>query len=281
MEDAEPSTSLPSSAQPFPAPLRIGGYVRWTWRLFRSTFVRLVFVFVGGVALLRLLQFLVGVAVGGVAADDDSVGAAAFLLAATVVIAPVVGSILVAIATPVFAGELGGLRVGSSTGWRNVRARLGAVAVGGLYVAIPVLALLLFFGGIVRIVVLPAVLGPPILVHAIAWERKDFRDAMTRTMNLLSGQWGRVLSALLLLALGAALLQLVVRGVAALPQAGADFDRAEVFLPALLVEVVTSGVVWLFTAAAATVAYFDLRARFEELDRAGLATEAQALSPAS
>jgi hypothetical protein len=256
--------------------LRIGGYVRWAWRLFRSTFLRLVFVFVGGVALLRLLQFLVGVAVGSAVSDAESVGAAAFLLAATVVIAPVVGSILVAIAAPVFAGELAGVRIGSTTAWRRVRPKLGAIAVAGLYVAIPVLALLLFFGGIVRIVVLPALLGPPVLVHVIAWEHKGFRDGITRTMNLLAGHWGRVLSALLLLALGAALLQLAIRGVAALPQAGADFDRAEVFLPALLVEVVTSGVVWLFTAAAATVAYFDLRARFEDLDRDKLVGEAAA-----
>lgn len=279
MADPEPSTSVPPSTPGFPAPLGIGGYVRWTWELFRSTFLRLVLVFVGGVALLRLVQFLVGVGVASVAPEDDSVGAAAFLLAATVVIAPVVGSILAGIAAPVFAAELGGIRVGSTTGWRRVRPRLGAIAVAGLYVAIPVLALLLFFGGIVRIVVLPALLGPPVLVHAIAWEHKDFRDAMTRTMNLLAGHWGRVVAALLLLALGAALLQLLVRGFAALPQAGADFQDVAVFLPALLVEVVTSGVVWLFTTAAATVAYFDLRARFEELGRAELTAEAEALAP--
>jgi hypothetical protein len=271
----------PSAEGVFPAPLRIGGYVRWTWELFRATFGRLVLVFVGGVALLRLVQFLVGVAVGSVTPDGDSVGAAAFLLAATVVIAPVVGSILVAIAVPVFSGHLGGVRVGSSTAWRRVRPHLGAIAVAGLYVAIPVLALLLFFGGIVRIVVLPALLGPPVLVHVITWEGKAFRDAMTRTTNLLAGHWGRVLAALLMLALGAALLQLLVRGVAALPQADASFEDLDVFLPALLVEVVTSGVVWLFTAAAATVAYFDLRARFEKLDRAGVAAEAEALSPAA
>ena len=276
MEEDEPS----SSPEAFPAPLRIGGYLRWTVHLFRATFLRLVFVFVGGVAFLRLLQFLVGVAVGTVTVSDESVGAAAFLLAATVVISPVVGAILVALATPVFAGELAGIRVGSTEAWQRIRPKLGHVAVGGLYVAIPILALLLFFGGIVRIVVLPAFLGPPILVHAIAWERKDFREAMTRTMNLLAGHWGRVLSALLLFALGAALMQLAVRGLAALPQADADFDDWVVFLPALLVEVLTSGIVWLFTAAAATVAYLDLRARFEDLGPEGLEAEAEALSPA-
>ncbi|MDQ4025245.1 MAG: hypothetical protein M3217_07120, partial [Actinomycetota bacterium] len=179
MEEEEPSR--PGG---FPAPLGVGGYAQWTWTLFRATFLRLVLVFVGGVALLRLLQFGVGVAVGAVTSSaNDNIGAAAFLLAATVVITPVVGGILVALAARVFLGELVGVRVGSSEGWRAIRPKLGHIAVGGLYVAIPVLALLLFLGGVVRIVVLPAFLGPPVLVHAIAWERKTFRDAMTRTMN--------------------------------------------------------------------------------------------------
>jgi hypothetical protein len=154
-----------------------------------------------------------------------------------------------------------------------VKPRFGHVVVSALYVAMPLLVLVLFLGQITHFVLLPALLGPPVVVQAIVWEQLAFRDAATRAKNMMAGSWGRVLSALLVLALGPALVQIFVLPLVGelLPDAR-DTDLAG-SLWATIVIAVTSAPVWLFTAAAGTVAYLDLRARFEELDEAGLAAE--------
>lgn len=264
----------PERAPSFPAPVRIDGYFAWTWRLFRACFLRLAPLYLGGAALAGLLY--VGIVVFMVAGLDAaaSVEALAVAFAAQVMLSTVFGTLLAAIAAPVFVEQLAGTRIGSDEGWRRVRPRFGHVVVAALYVAMPLLTLVLFLGQITQFVLLPALLGPPILVQAVVWERLVFRDAATRAKNLLSGHWGRVISALLLLALGPALLQIVVLPLVGqlLPES-ADADLAG-SLWATLVIAVTSAPVWLFTSAAGTVAYLDLRARFEELDHAELTAEA-------
>lgn len=267
------SEAAPGPSSSFPAPVRIDGYFAWTWRLFRASFLRLAPVFLGGAVLAGLLY--VGVVVFMIAILDVGAGveALAVAFAAQVLLATVFGTLLAAVAAPVWVEQLTGTATGADEGWRRVRPRLGHVVVSGLYVAMPLLTLVLFLGQITQFVLLPAVLGPPVLVHAIVWERMDFRDAATRAKNLLSGHWGRVVSALLVLALGPALVQIV-----SLPLFGQllpDAQAADLAgsLWATLLIAVTSAPVWLFTAAAGTVAYLDLRARFEELDREALAAE--------
>lgn len=269
----DPASSA-GRAPTFPAPVRIDGYFAWTWRLFRGCFLRLAPLYLGGAAVAGLLY--VGVVVFMVAGLDAaaSVEALAVAFATQVMLSTVFGTLLAAIAAPVFVEQLTGTRIGSDEGWRRVRPRFGHVVVAALYVAMPLLMLVLFLGQITQFVLLPALLGPPILVQAIAWEQLGFRDAATRAKNLLSGNWGRVLSALLALALGPALVQLVLLPLAGqlLPDSS-DADLAG-SLWATLVIAITSAPVWLFTAAAGTTAYLDLRARFEELDHAELKTEA-------
>ena len=273
MDDPAPA---PEPTPRFPAPVRTDGYFAWTWRLFRACLLRLAPLYLGGAAAAGLLY--VGVVVFMVAGLDAaaSVEALAVAFAAQVMLSTVFGTLLAAIAAPVFVEQLAGTRIGSDEGWRRLKPRFGHVVVAALYVAMPLLMFVLVLGQITQFVLLPAVLGPPVLVQAIVWEQLEFREAATRAKNLLSGHWGRVLSALLLLALGPALVQLVI-----LPLVGHLLpDSAEADLAgsvwATLVIAVTSAPVWLFTSAAGTIAYLDLRARFEELDHAELAAEAAA-----
>ncbi len=271
----DPETA-PSRA--FPSPVGVEGYLAWTWRLFRHTFARLAMVFIGGVALVTIVHLAVIVFLTEVVDAEGTVEGLAVSLAARIILATVAGSVLAGIASVVFVGELCGTRVSSGHGWRRLKPRFGHVVVAALYVSMPLLTLLLFLGPVVRYVLLPALLGPPVLVHAIVWEQKEFREAAVRAKNLLAGNWGRVVSTLLLLALGAALLQIMIFALAAevLP-AGGGLE-----LPgSLLVDVLVTGPVWLFTAAASTVAYLDLRARSEELDADGLAAEAESLAATS
>lgn len=274
------SEAAPEPSTPFPAPVRMDGYLAWSWRLFRACFWRLATLFVAGVAVAALLHFGIVILMLEVLETGRTVQALAVSFAAQVTLSAVSGTLLVAVAAPVFVEELSGTRAGADTGWRKLRPNLGYVVVAALYVAMPLLMLVLFLGQIIQVLVLPAVLGPPVLVHAIVWEGRDFRDGATRAKNLLSGNWGRVVSALLVLAIGPALVQIVTLTMAGELWPGLDGSSLSDSLWATLAIAVTTAPVWLFTAAAGTVAYLDLRARFEKLDHAALAAEA-APAPAS
>ena len=270
----------PEGAPSFPAPVRLDGYFAWTWRLFRACLPRLVMVFLGGILAAALFDYAVIVFTVDVLDVRPTLEARALAYAFEVMLLTIAGTLLAAIAAPVFLAELGGRRAGADTGWRRVRPMFGHVLVSALYLAMPLLLLVLFLGGFTRVLLLPAVLGPPVLVHAIVWEHLEFRAAATRAKNLLNGHWGRVMSALLLLSIGAALVQIVV--LTALAAAIPDLrDASFVGSPwaTILVGVATAPV-WLFTSAAGTVAYADLRARAEELDQEALRAEAEALPAA-
>ena len=279
MADAEPS---PPSG--LPAPLTIGGYAGWTWQLFRASYARFILVYMGGVAFVRTVHFLLVVAVAELTSGrSGDVATLATSLASGITLAAVAGSVLAALAGFSFAAHVCDRTVRPGEAWRHVRSLLSQVVVAALYVSMPLVLLLFVVGPSVEILltvmILPALLGPPVLVHSIAWEGKGFRDAATRAKNLLAGSWGRVLSALILLSLGAALVQILVLTMIGGLVGGGSPDEPVEYALALVLEVATTGTVWLFTSAAATVAYLDLRARFEGLDPAGLASEADALTP--
>ena len=271
---------IAEGAPSFPAPVRLDGYFAWTWRLFRACFSRLVSVFLGGILAAALFDYGVIVFTVDVLDVRPTLEARALAYAFEVVLLTIAGTLLAAIAAPVFLAQLGGRRAGADTGWRRVRPRFGHVVVSALYIAMPLLLLVLLLKGFTSVLLLPAVLGPPVLVHAIVWEHLEFRDAATRAKNLLSGHWGRVVSALLVLALGAALVQILVLTMLSLALPDLN-DASFVGSPwaTILVGIATAPV-WLFTSAAGTVAYADLRARADELDSEALRAEAEALPAA-
>ena len=267
------SEAPPEQSASFPAPVRIDGYFAWSWRLFRACFWRLATVFVASVAIASLVHLGIVLFMLEILDTGRTVQALAVSFAAQVSLSAVAGTLAAAIAAPVFLDEIAGRRSGADSGWRRLRPNLGYVVVSALYVAMPLLMLVLFLGQIIQVLLLPALIGPPVLVQAILWEDRDFRDAATRAKNLLAGSWGRVASALLVLAIGPALVQIVVlTGVGELLP-GLDGDRLSDSVWATLAIAVTTAPVWLFTAAAGTVAYLDLRARFEELDHDKLVAE--------
>lgn len=265
----------PLEPSPFPAPVRIDGYFAWTSRLFRACFGRLVTVFVAGVAIAALLHLGIVLFMLEVLDTGRTVQALAVSFAAQVTLSAVAGTLLVAIAAPVYIEHVSGRRAGADSGWKRLRPGLGYVVVAALYVAMPLLMLVLFLGQFIQILVLPAVIGPPILVQAIVWEGRDFRDGATRAKNLIAGHWGRVTSAMLVLALGPALFQIVALTVLGGLLPGLDGSQLSDSLWATLAIAATTAPVWMFTAAAGTVAYLDLRARFEELDHSALVAEAE------
>lgn len=267
--------AAPSETSPFPAPIRLDGYFAWTWRLFRASFVRLGIVYVGALivsslAYYYLLTFLID---GLDVRPTLNTRAAAF--AAEVTVSTVTGTLLAAVAATVYLQQLAGHGTGSDAGWRRLKRRFGHVVVSALYVAMPLLMLVLFARLITQLMVLPAVLGPPVLVHAIVWEQLDFRNAATRAKNLIAGHGLRVVGALLLLALGAVLVQITL--LAFVSSALPEFEDSGLVgsVWTSVIAGISTAPVWMFSAAAGTVAYVDLRARFHELDHAQLAAEAE------
>ena len=270
------SEAPPEQSASFPAPVRIDGYFAWSWRLFVTTFPRLIAVFLGGAAAAGLLYVALVLVMVYVLDAAATVEARAVAFAAQVLLSSVFGTLLAATAAPVFVEQIVGTRVRADAGWRRLRPRFGHVVVAALYVAMPLLTFVLFLGPIIQALVLPAALGPPVLVHAIVWEHHDFRDAATRAKNLLAGNWGRVASALLVLAVGPALVQIATLTLAGELLPDLDGGALADSIWATVAVAVTTAPVWLFTAAAGTVAYLDLRARFEELDHDKLVAESAA-----
>lgn len=268
--------ALPAETSPFPAPVRLDGYFAWTWRLFRACFWRLVLVFAAAAAGAWLV--FVGLGFINLYILDATLEFVAVTVALQQLLSAVFGSVAVAIAAPVFIHELTGKKVGAHAGRRSLKPMLGHVLVAGLYVAMPLLLVVLFLGPITQLFLLPALLGPPIVVHAIVWEQKGFRDASTRAKNLLAGNWAQVLSALLLVALGAGVLHRI--GLTLVGEFVIDGQASDAagWLSAWLVLTLLSALAWLLSAAAGTVAYLDLRARFEELGPDSLAAEVAEIS---
>ena len=108
----------------------------------------------------------------------------AFLLLATLVQALIpafVGSLLVASALPVLAGQAGRLR----EGWAGLADRRAAIYRAAAFSSV----LALFFTvtlGPVGIMVQPMVLGPPLLIHEIVLRNRSVQGAWERTKEMMA-----------------------------------------------------------------------------------------------
>lgn len=268
------SDAVTEHTSSFPAPVRIDGYFAWAWKLFRACFLSLGGVYVAGVVLTGLTYYvIVRVLMIDVLEVRQTVQVRAVAYATEITLTALTGTLLAAVAAPVFLARLAGRVAGLEAGWRRFRPKAGHVVVSALYVAMPMLVLVVVLP-ITQIVLLPAVLGPPVLVHVIVWEGLPFRDAATRAKNLLSGHWSRVASALLVITSGSALVLIVALALLSLVLPELDSTGLVGSPWPTIVAGAVAAPVWLFVAAAGTVAYVDLRARFEELDHAALAAEA-------
>ena len=257
-----------------PGPLRIGGYFRWAGKLTAGSIRSLFLPFVAGLLVIRVLHFTgVVIATAGAGNGSRFVSLTLFLVFG-VVLTLILGCLLAGIASVVFVHRLTGTPSGARAGWNErMRPKLGNLVAGALYGSIPVMALLLLFGpfgGLVQVAVIPMLLGPPIFVQAVCWEGHEFRAAGARAKNLLAGHTLRVVVYMLLIALCAALVQIVVLSLV-LPLlvelGGQEFARSA---GAIAVDILTTSLVWMFVAAASTVAYLDLRSRSEESDTTAL-----------
>ncbi|MBA3430563.1 MAG: hypothetical protein H0U16_03660 [Actinobacteria bacterium] len=253
-----------------PAPLRFSQSAQAAWRLYRGHFGALVAIYgtvFVAVGLLRTLGYTLFDAAGFSATATLAVVS----LALTVLVA-IGGSLCVAATSVIAADGVTGRGVTPGDAVRELRPKWRDLASAGLVTSmLSVLAIFLPFGVFGSIVVMPMLFGPPVLIHVIGLEGRNFGEAWNHAKTLLSGQMGRLLIYLLNVALGLGLLQLVLLSV--------TFPVASLLTGGLgliaqsLVQALIAAVTLPLLGTMSFVCYLDVRARKEEFSLDDLRAE--------
>lgn len=253
---------------PIPGPLAFTGIVRASWRLYRPnawTLVRLAFpiLLAYSVASVLVADRLT------IEGDEVEVVSALFTFAILILNA-IVSSFIIAFSARVI--DVRSTDAESEDGSDKPDAARSSVGflIRNIFAASllsAMVSLLLFVLGPIVIFIRDPLLGPPIIVHAIALERRTLYEAWARARFLLSGNWLRVFVYLLTLALGLILLYgLVIFGGTGWLERGPSSDPGLGFLlPIAIAEAVARSITLPFFATAMLVCYYDLRVRKGEL----------------
>lgn len=251
-----------------PAELRFGGVVAASWRLYlghASALIRLYLAIFFPLASIR-----VGVQVM-LALTTSAIAAQVVLTLTSIVLVALAGSFGLHCATAVLADGVAGRATSPSAAARSLRPQSKDLVSAGLLVSmLSIAALFLPFGPLGSIVIVPMLLGPPILAHVIVVETKPFPEAVARARVLLGGHWGRALITLLNVAFILGILQLVLLSLSAAALAGAGGIGLVVLT---LIQTLIAALALPYLAAAGFVLYLDLRVRNEDLGWARLAAE--------
>jgi hypothetical protein len=267
----QPARSRPPSD--LPAPQGFGDLLKNTWTQYRTNFLPLFILFIplGAAFFIAIAPLLIfsGDSIGTGAADTSL--STSVTLAVLTVLPIIVGGIGVATGTVLVTDRLVGYATTAPGAFRKIRPHLSALFVAGL--ASSLLSILLqlvlppfaFF-------MHPLLYGPAIVVQVIALEGADLKVAMARAGKLLGGEKVRVFANLFAVSLGVSILNLLLPGLAGTALNAISNEVVSRTAGTLLEILVTAALVPL-VAVAMLVAYFDLRARKENLDSAELATE--------
>lgn len=264
---SEPA-STGTDAFGLPAELRFSGVVTASWRLYRTHFGALIRLYL---AIFLPLAFLrVGIQVL-LRLTTSALAAQVILTLTSIVLVALAGSFALHCATVILADGVSGRAISAGAAAGSLRGRSRDLVSAGLLVGmLSIAALFLPFGPLGSMVIVPMLLGPPVLAHVIAGEGKSFPEAVARARMLLKGNWGRVLVTLLNVAFVLGILQLVLLSLSVALLAGAG---GLALLLLTLIQTLIAAIALPYLAATAFVAYLDLRVRNEDLDWAGLAAE--------
>jgi hypothetical protein len=195
-------------------------------------------------------------------------------LALLTVLPVLVGGIAVGITAVLVTERLVGRPSTVSEGFRLVRPWLGALLGAGLASSLLSIVLQLVVPPF-AFFVHPLLYGPAIVAQVIVLEGADFKAALTRAGSLLRGDKPRIFMYLFGISLGASLLDLLLPGLA-----GAAFSYTNndviTFTGTTVAQIAVTAAITPFIAIAMLVAYFDLRAKKEDLGLAELIAEREA-----
>lgn len=271
MGTSEAPAEQPPTDSGIPAPLLLGGMAREGWRLYRKAFFPIVWVYL---AIFLILAAILNVAIYGM--NETESGQVLVYLLVVVIGQQVGASLATAVAHLYFTDKALGRDVRLRDSFSEVRSIATPVLLASLFSA-----LLALVGGIVlphplvQIVFGYWFLGPPILITIVLLETRRMSGSSKRFGELMRGEWLRIPMYLLSFALGAAMLQVVATGLAIVSVAQGAENLNDITVLAgvavLAAGTIVRCVVLPFLAAVWLVAYFDLRARKDNLDRRGLA----------
>ncbi len=184
----------------------------------------------------------------------------------------VVGSVLSGRASVMLTRAI----VGEPSDGRAVSASMGG-AVSHLVAAsmlsgLLVVVLTMLFQLIGALVGLHIMLGPPVLLHIVAIEKRSFNEALKRVRDLVRGQVLRTFLYLLCAGLLLGMIELVLIRLAESLVAGALDGMAQTVITAAVV----GGLLGLglsFMSVFNLIVYFDMRTRNENLELSGLKQE--------
>jgi hypothetical protein len=262
----------PSSSD-LPSPQTFSDLLKNTWTQYRLNFLPLFILFIplGAAFFIAIAPLLIfsGDTISAGAADTSL--STSVTLAVLTVLPIIVGGIAVATGTVLVTDRLVGYATTAADAFRKIRSHLSALFVAGL--ASSLLSILLqlvlppfaFF-------LHPLLYGPAIVVQVIALEAADLKVAMARAGELLRGEKLRVFANLFAVSLGVSILNLLVPGFAGAALNSISNDVVTRTAGTLVQILVTAALVPL-VAVSMLVAYFDLRARKEDLDLTELASE--------
>jgi small-conductance mechanosensitive channel len=204
--------------------------------------------------------------------EIPNAGGLVLYLAFVVVIPALVGSFIVGIGAVAVSDRI-------ATGAASIRRSFRAVpvvpaAMSGLLSALLLIVMLFLTGPVLAtLMLLPALLGPPVVIQVVALEGLSFSAARTRALELTKGNWGRIPLYLLSISTGIGLLQYIVLGTVV-----ASLDGTALLWTAAATQWVMSSALLPFAAIASLVIYLDLRARKDGLDHETFSAERRASS---
>jgi hypothetical protein len=248
---------MAADAPDIPGPVGFSDLLRASWRIFTALQSRLF----GLMLLIALVEL--GTTIGArviVGDEPDSFGIALFGLA-PLTLQIVLSSLAIGWGASVVADWLAGEPASTRDALRDSRPLMKELLAAALMATLAALFATLIMQA-AALFIFALFFGPPIIAQIITLEAKPLSVAIPRWRQMGKGQMGRVFSYLLSVALGLGLLQALLPLLIA-STAGPLGDAGQ-----LTVYIASSGLIaaveLTFFAVVTTVAYFDLRARFEE-----------------
>ncbi len=190
-------TGLPEAAEnlAIPDPLTFGRAAGVSLQLYKARFGSLAAVYVPGMLVASCLGLLIPSAAGSPVALLLS----SFVFA--VIMPAIIGAFLSAAGSVLLIPETSGRRPGLAGAWSALRGTRLQVFAGSLVTAL-IASLTVFALNVTGLIFLYLLIGPPILVQTIVFERKSLAEAWSAIKLRLARRWSRPLGYMLSYAFG-------------------------------------------------------------------------------
>jgi hypothetical protein len=259
-----------------PAPLAFTGMAYSAFVLYRRRFKTLAGLYLTLFVPHLLVATVLITVVFDIHRDQEVAAALAVFLPGVAFV--LLGSLGVVTAGVILAEDIAGHRIGIREALQSLRPHRREFFAAALASAL--ISMLLQFIPPIGLVVIPLLLGPPIVGHTIALQDKTLSQAWARSKELLAGEWLRITLYLISFVFAVALVQVPVIWGAEAGFDSLNSDDLHFMLRALTVGIV-AGVTFPYLAACGFLAYLDLRARAEQLGPAEFTAERAANRPAA